>query len=231
MSASVQKDDRRFGFLTKDSIVQRCYDPEPGKVPLIVPEPNKKLEEECFHSWSYDLRLGQEVFLSSGSNVKGLRPSEALFIHPGDFALLTTEESLNIPLDLVAFITLRFQIALKGLVNVSGFHVDPDFHGRLVFSVYNAGPNTVVLRRSDPVFMIVFAFLDRDAKPGDRDGAAFKDINKLKAEWIAAAKGPSVNMVKLNREVERLKTLVNLLIGVLVATAGTIAAALALGVR
>ncbi len=154
--------------------------------------------------------------------------NEAFFIQPGDFALLTTDERVHIPRDLVAFITLRFRIALKGLINVSGFHVDPGYYAPIFFSVYNAGPNPVAVRQGDRIFMIVFANLDTEVpQPNPRLNAEFKDPQQLKAEWIAAAKGPTVNLLKLNREVERLRAQVEILIGVLGATAVTIVGALA----
>jgi len=45
--------------------------------------------------------------------------------------------------------------------NVSGFHVDPGWSGKLVFSVYNAGPAETVVAKGEPMFMIVYADLDR----------------------------------------------------------------------
>ena len=42
------------------------------------------------------------------------------------------------------------------LINVSGFHVDPNYKGKLIFSAFNAGPRDIILRKLDPVFMIFF---------------------------------------------------------------------------
>jgi dCTP deaminase len=43
-----------------------------------------------------------------------------------------------------------------GLVNVSGFHVDPGFRGRLKFSVYNAGSESIILGVGERLFPIWF---------------------------------------------------------------------------
>jgi len=63
------------------------------------------------------------------------------------------------PNDRIAFITLRFSQKIKGLINVSGFHVDPGFHGKIVFSVYNAGPATIHLDKDKEYFTIWLADL------------------------------------------------------------------------
>jgi dCTP deaminase len=52
------------------------------------------------------------------------------------------------------------------LINVSGFHVDPGFRGRLIFSVYNAGPVPVHLRQGQPMFLLWLASLDSPTKRG-----------------------------------------------------------------
>ena len=70
---------------------------------------------------------------------------------------------MKIPTDVLGFISIRARIKWKGLVNVSGFHVDPGFWGRLTFSVYNAGPGSIHLRQGDSAFLIWFANLDADA--------------------------------------------------------------------
>ncbi|WP_418068197.1 dCTP deaminase domain-containing protein [Rhizobium laguerreae] len=88
----------------------------------------------------------------------------------GQFALLITEESVSVPEDALAFISIRATYKFQGLVNVSGFHVDPGFRGRLIFSVFNAGPSSVHLARGEDCFHIWFADL-RDHKPmGEKVG-------------------------------------------------------------
>jgi dCTP deaminase len=48
-----------------------------------------------------------------------------------------------------------------GLINVSGFHVDPGFYGKLIYAVYNAGPSEIHLSRGTEMFLIWFADLDK----------------------------------------------------------------------
>src|SRR5438105_3719883 len=111
---------------------------------------------------AYELSLGPEAFLTSDDDKrkKILADGEQLVIPPGQFGLLLTEEKITIPNNAIGFISIKAGIKFRGLVNVSGFHVDPGFSGRLKFSVYNAGSKDIVLLRGDPLFPIWFANLD-----------------------------------------------------------------------
>ncbi len=78
---------------------------------------------------------------------------------------------MTIPPEVIGFISVKATYKLKGLVNVSGFHVDPGWTGRLIFTVFNAGPATIHLERGLPVFLLWIADLDepsakRKSKPG-----------------------------------------------------------------
>ena len=47
-------------------------------------------------------------------------------------AMLITEEQVNVPLDAMAFISMKAGKKLGGLINISGFHVDPGFNPSVV---------------------------------------------------------------------------------------------------
>jgi dCTP deaminase len=82
-------------------------------------------------------------------------------VNTGQFAFLLTEESVSVPKNAIALINMRTKLKFKGLINVSGFHVDPGFTGKLIFGVYNAGAQPIFLERRQPIAMIVYADLDR----------------------------------------------------------------------
>lgn len=125
----------------------------------------------CVDGAAYMLKVGAEYYVtptdrSSDPKTRTLRTlgaREAFAIPPGQFAYVMTEEIVSIPNDVLAFISIRARVKWKGLVNVSGFHVDPGYRGRLTFAVFNAGPASVHLRQGDPTFLIWFADLDQDA--------------------------------------------------------------------
>ncbi len=86
-------------------------------------------------------------------------------IPSGQFAVLITKEILKVPDSVIGLISIKFGQKFRGLVNISGFHVDPGFEGRLKFSVYNAGAQSITLSKGEPVFLIFFSDLDRPADP------------------------------------------------------------------
>lgn len=111
---------------------------------------------------SYQLTLGDEVYLTGDSDSPGIlkklnESNDTIRIESHQFALLLIHEKIRVPPDKIAFITLKFSEKIKGLINISGFHVDPGFSGKLVYSVYNAGPRTIVMRRGNAYFSIWFS--------------------------------------------------------------------------
>ena len=134
-----------------------------------LPNLVKPYSKDLIDCAAYTLTIGHEVYVSpsthtsdpQNSTLRRLTNGEAFTIPPGQFAFLLTEEIITVPADAIAFISIRAKIKFRGLINVSGFHVDPGFRGRLIFSVFNAGPLTIHLRHGQPTFLIWYANLDR----------------------------------------------------------------------
>jgi dCTP deaminase len=167
--------------------------------------------------WDPDLCLGREVFLSSKESVKCLDGNESVTIEPGDFALMLTEERLSLPTTHMGMITLRLRYKALGLINVSGFHVDPGYTGHLIFAVYNAGPRPVTVRRGDPLFKIIFNKMDGEESPPTEKG-----YESIPADLMTSLQGPPVSAHALKQEVETLKEKVRLLIAAVGSLAATI---------
>ena len=119
---------------------------------------------------AYTLSVGPEVYVSPSDQsadpmtvtVRKLAPGDAFTIPPGQFAFLLTEEIVAVPSNALAFISIRAKTKFRGLVNVSGFHVDPGYNGQLTFAVFNAGPIPIHLKRGQKIFLIWYASLDRE---------------------------------------------------------------------
>lgn len=111
---------------------------------------------------AYELSLSDEVLTTPSSSARA-SPIEGnvLMIRPGQFGLLYTTERVCVPANVIAFISIKASKKLDGLVNISGFHVDPGYSGRLKFSVYNAGNETIPLQFGQPAFLIWFSDLDQ----------------------------------------------------------------------
>jgi dCTP deaminase len=141
-----------------------------------------------------------------------LQRDERFEIPPGQFAFLLTDEILTVPNDVMALINVKSSIKLRGLINVSGFHVDPGYSGRLVISVFNAGPVPIVLSAGDPCFLIWFADLDGDPtyyykKPG---------FNKINSDLISRVPSRNTSLLTVSRDLALLKNKTDLVFNIVI---------------
>ena len=127
---------------------------------------------------AYRLSIGDEIYISptaeavdpSTKSIVRLKEREAFAIPPGQFAFLLTKECVEVKPKELALISIRARTKYRGLVNVSGFHVDPGFKGRLTFAVFNAGPVAVHLRQGQEIFLIWYTDLTGDGEAREHSG-------------------------------------------------------------
>lgn len=170
---------------------------------------------------SYDLCVGDEVYLSEEGVPKHLGPDcPYVVLPPGQFALVKTFERIRIPRDLIGMISIRSKFKFQGLINISGFHVDPTYEGNLIFAVQNVGPNEIRLRYRDPAFMIMLAKLTRELKgPGRSSG-----YDRIQLDHMAQLGGGSVTLSKLQGEMDKLKLSLKIYGSLVIALFGAIVA-------
>src|SRR3954449_3542722 len=119
-----------------------------GKLGELVDPPRRDLID-CN---AITLRVGREIFITPHidevytQTKKILGEGEPFQIPPEQFAFILTEEKVTVPADAMAFISMKATYKMQGLINVSGFHVDPGWDGPLIFAVFNAGPSPVHLQ-------------------------------------------------------------------------------------
>lgn len=172
--------------------------------PLI--KPFSKSRVDCA---AYTLAVGSEIYVSPSDQtpdpttitILSLEKNECFTIPPGQFAFLLTEETVEIPTDALAFISIRAKTKFRGLVNVSGFHVDPGYRGQLTFAVFNAGPATIHLRQGQPIFLIWYASLDRQSKDHKKDPVQLG----LNTELITAIAGELQSFTGLSKRIDSVK--------------------------
>ncbi len=169
----------------------------------LLPTCIDKFNPDRIDNVAYELCLGNEVYLTDSSSGKKEildDKNSQIVIEPGQFALLLTDEVITIPTNILAFISIKFSQKIKGLINVSGFHVDPGFKGKIIFSVYNAGPATIVMDKGSPYFMIWFCKLTSNSTPYNGTHKGQKNIS---AENISSLKG---ELASPNSLLERIKS-------------------------
>lgn len=170
-----------------------------------------RFEEHGLNQASYDMRLGAEYYLVGDSSPKRLTDADPyLCLSPGQFALLATLETVKIPAEFVAFISVRTQFKLQGLMNISGFHVDPTFEGSLQFAVQNVSSNDIRLKLKQPTFTIFFSRLSA----GDVGEPRKPDGEGISLRHVQMFGGNSVTVTSLHKEVDRLRTMVTIYGGI-----------------
>ncbi|HEU4730641.1 MAG TPA: hypothetical protein VFT22_22245 [Kofleriaceae bacterium] len=121
-------------------------------------------QEEKIENGAYALTVSGEYAITTangGGEKRTARSGEHITIPPGQFALLLTQESVSIPNTALGLISIKSKMKLRGLINVSGFHVDPGFTGQLKFSVYNAGNQSLDLVPGQRLFLLWYNALDQ----------------------------------------------------------------------
>ena len=82
---------------------------------------------------------------------------EPFIIHPGEFALATTYETIKLPHDLVARVEGRSSMGRLGVtMHVTAGYIDPGFMGKITLEISNIGKMPVALYTGQRVCQIVF---------------------------------------------------------------------------
>ena len=202
------------GFLTDEEIMDRRSE-------LFRIEKGDDFAFENALGASYDMRLGSEVYISGEDSPRLLNESNPFVSLPrGKFGLLLTKEYVTMPPDHSGLISVRTTYKEKGLLNTSGFHVDPGFKGRLYFSVFNVGPNDIQLKHNEPMFMIFFGRLSKSANQKESKGRQGQE--HLPIALVTSLKGTSASLADVDRRVGSLETLTRVLLTLSVALVAAI---------
>ena len=129
----------------------------------------RPMSDEQINPASINLTLGNTFLLpafASGQTVRlgdkveydrfEISDEEQFMLHPGEFALATTKEYVDVPSTIAAFVQGRSSIGRIGLTTQNAGFVDPGFHGHITLELVNESPNTIVLTPGYPVAQLVF---------------------------------------------------------------------------
>ena len=167
-------------------------------------------DPKCIQQANYDLRVGDEIYLSEEKLPTRLSHEEPhVLIPPGQFAIVKTLEQVKMPCDMIGLISIRNKYKLQGLVNVSGFHVDPTYSGHLLFAVQNVGPNDIRLEYKAPTFMILWAKIE----PSYGGEARKTGYDRIPLDFMAQLGGSSITLAAMRKEIDSLSVTVKVLLG------------------
>lgn len=131
-------------------------------------------EELLLQPASIDLRLGNE-YLKIDENQMGIMTlndkikyneinSKEIIIPPHSFLLATTEEYIELPNNLTAFVEGRSSIGRMGLFIQNAGWVDPGFAGKITLELFNANRLPIKLKAGRRICQLVIAEMDQTAE-------------------------------------------------------------------
>lgn len=167
------------------------------------------LDKKQIQPSSVDLRLGDEfkgfkivtkpyidpfdkTNLESYMSLITVEEGEPFIIHPGEFTLATTFETVKLPEDIVARVEGRSSMGRLGItMHVTAGYIDPGFEGKITLEISNIGKMPVALYPGQRVCQIVFETMTSpSAKPyghKERDskymGQTGPQVSKIKQDF------------------------------------------------
>lgn len=129
---------------------------------------------------SVDVRLGRQFRVMRNTRLTHIDPitvddalmeslevpdGEPFVLHPGEFALGHTAETLGLPDNIVGVVNGKSSLGRLGVqVHATAGFVDPGFHGVIVLELSNVSTLPILLRPGMKVAQMVFQHLDRSAE-------------------------------------------------------------------
>lgn len=156
----------------------------------------------------YRLSVGNEYFVNGDgtSTVRPLADGDSFVISPGQFAFILTKEKVQVSNSSIGFISMRANLKFRGLVNVSGFQINPGFRGNLVFAVFNAGPRHINIRHGDEIFSVWLADLDAEVEKTNEDaGKIPNNLSTIPTDIINGISGDALTAYQLSKKVDELQ--------------------------
>ena len=135
-----------------------------------------------------------------------LNHEDTFVVNLRQFAFILTKEKVRISKSTIGFISIRASIKFKGLVNVSGFQVNPGHNGNLIFAVFNAGPRHINLREGEDIFSLWIADLDAEVKDDHKDtGKIPSDLSNIPMDVINGISGDALTAYQLDSRIKKVE--------------------------
>lgn len=132
------------------------------------------IDEKSIQPASIDCRLGDHFLVVEQNQMDIITldaeikyreiHSDTITIPPHTFLLATTQEYVEVPNNLTAFVEGRSSIGRIGLFIQNAGWVDPGFKGRITLELYNAGSLPIKLQAGKRICQLVFCKMDKVAE-------------------------------------------------------------------
>lgn len=113
----------------------------------------------------YELRAGNVYYDLTGGNERIVlrNTNDYILIKPHQLVAIITEESLQLPPDILGRILMKGRLFSVGLQPINTY-ADPGFAGRLGIVIYNSSPNYIRVEQKDAIAKIEFERLHKPVR-------------------------------------------------------------------
>lgn len=167
--------------------------------------------EENIQTCSYDLRMGDEYYFyeddgcknqSREVKISALKKGGVLKIPPDAICYVITKETVNMPGDLTASISLSLGLIKCGVMLAAQPPYDPGYSGKTVALLHNLSNETVLIRHGQHILNIMFTKLSASVDPAQQYSGDYQGLNSLR-EFCQEVRMGAV--FELRQELEREK--------------------------
>ncbi|MBM4397441.1 MAG: dCTP deaminase [Deltaproteobacteria bacterium] len=145
---------------------------------------------------TYDLRVGNRGATTSARKLIDVSKVGYLTLEPGDTAVVSTLEILELDRQHVGRFGLRSKYSRKGLIATTGTQIDPGFRGRLIIGLTNVTPSRIVLPHKDDFVSLEVHRLEEPAESAESayDGPyqGHVDLRPEDIEFVLEASGAAL---------------------------------------
>lgn len=163
---------------------------QPNSVDLTLSDSVSKLnylERQCIDP-KREIKYTEEYFINNPNEDK-----EFYILQPGEFVLMASNETINVPNGYIAFVAGRSSIARLGIQVEQAGLIDAGFHGTITFEVYNQTKNPIILYEGMRFAQVYFI----KAQPAQRPYAHRNHNSKYQRQVLATGskinKDPELN--------------------------------------
>lgn len=183
--------------LSKEDIKKYCTDQS-----LVCPYDEKNVQ-----TCSYDLTFGGEYYFyrekdGNRVNIVRLRQGEKLYIPADAICYILTEETVQIPNNLTASISLSFGLIKKGVMLAAQPPYDPGYKGKTVALLHNLSDEEVEISVGEHILNIVFSTLSSPVSDVDLYQGKYQGLNSLN-EYCTKVKKGAIFVLKQDLEKQK----------------------------
>ncbi len=134
----------------------------------------KPIRDNSIQPASIDCHLGTHYLVIADKEMSAITldtpikyqeiESDSIIIPPHTFLLATTEEYIELPSNITAFVEGRSSIGRMGLFIQNAGWVDPGFKGKITLELYNANSLPIELKSGRRICQLVFCLMDQSAQ-------------------------------------------------------------------